>query len=716
MATLEKIRSKAVLLVVAIGLALFAFIIGDLLKSGSTFFNQSKQKIATVDGETIGIKDFQDKLEERTNNYKNRNNGQSLTEAEMAQIRQSVFDEMVSSILLEKESEKIGFTVSKEELADLIMGNNISPIIRQIPDFQNPQTGNFDKNVLLQFLQTIESDDLSQYSPDMQQQIQNYKTWWLGIEEAVIKQKLLSKFATIVSSAMAVNSLDAKAAYDENSVSVDFNYVSQNYNTMPDADVEVTDAEISKLYAQRKNSFKQEGAKVIDYIALNIVPSQEDFAEAADRMGKIKTDMEDASQVVDIVNENSDIPFIDAYTSLAQLNEDQKNFIANASIGSIDGPVLTGNIYHLYKLLDVKQAPDSVKAYNLNLPEFGDDARSTAFADSLINIVKSGKTFAEMAQSATNGQANGDIGWQTESSLVQAVDVKFKDALFGAKLNEVFVVKSALGSHLVQVVEKTKPVSKYKIASIQMAVTASPETYNKLYSDLNQYVAKNHNLNAFKSEAEKAGYSCQTDVSVLENQSGLSLGMNYIENSRQVIKWAYNNKKGALSDIFECQDYFVVAGVEGTLKEGVRSFKDVSDILKRELINEKKGAKIVAGLKAKNLTSLEAYGAAMNSTPQEVKFVTFSTPRISGGIGVEPLVNAKALAAEVGQLTEPFAGTNAVYVLSLTDKKSNGQSFNVTAQKQQLDMQNSYLLMSVIQNSYLLKENVKIEDNRIRYY
>jgi peptidyl-prolyl cis-trans isomerase D len=713
MATLEKIRNRAGLLVTVIGVALFAFIIGDFLKSGSTFFQQSKQKIAIVDGEAISIQDYQSKVEERTNNVKNRNNGMTLTEAMQNQIRQTVLDEMVGSILLEKESEKVGFVVGKEELADLIMGNNISPVIQQITDFQNPQTGRFDKNYLLQVLQTIEMEDLSALSPEGQEQILSAKTWWLSVEKGVLQAKLESKFLTLVSSAIVANSLDAKAAYDEEAVSVDFNYVSQAFTTIPDADVEVRDAEIAKRYEQRKNTFKQEAAKVIDYIAVNIVPSEEDFTDIAQRMDNLKDELANASDVVDIINENSEVPFVDAYASAEQLSSELINFVENSPVGSIDGPLLVENVYNLYKLIDVKQGPDSIKVSILNLPMFENEARLTVFTDSVINVVKSGKTFSETALDLTNGSSDGSLGWVTEAYLTQAIDAKFKDDLFNAKLNEVFVVKSDMGSNfIVQISEKTKNVAKYKIGTIQIEVTPSQVTYNKMYNDLNQYISKNNTIETFKTAAADAGYACQTDIPVYENQAGIST----IEDSRKVIKWANANSKGKLSEIFECQDYFIVAAVEGSIKEGARSLKDVSDLLKRELINEKKGEKIVADLKAKNISSLEEYATAMNATPQEVKFVTFGTQRITG-IGVEPSVNVKAIATEAGQITEPFAGKTGVYVLAITNKTKSEQAFDGDSQKQQLNLQNYYRLSSTLQNSgQLLKENAKVEDNRSRFY
>jgi peptidyl-prolyl cis-trans isomerase D len=710
MATLEKIRNNARWLLVGfVGLALFAFIFDGFFRSGSTFFNKKREKVAIVDGESIGIRDFQAKIEETTNNYKNRTRS-AVSEDDQIQIRQSVFDELIGNLLLDAEVEKVGLDVGKEEITDLIMGNNISPMLLQIPDFQNQETKQFDKNILLRFLQTIEADP-SAYAPEMQQQIMSMKNAWLSIEDGIITQKKIAKLSNLIAAGVAANALDAKAAFDENEISVDFEYVSQPYASVPDSAISVSDAEITALYNLRKNNFKQESAKVIDFISVSIVPSEADVKEVVERLETVKNELANTTDVADVINESSDIPYLDAYVSVNSMDANTKNFVEKSQAGDIEGPVETLNfIYNVYKLIDVKEGPDSIKVNQLALPAISNEAQLNHLADSLINVIKSGKTFADMVKES-NGQGDGDMGWQTEASLVRGVDAKFMNALFEAKLNDVFVTKSPYGSHIVQVVEKTSPVKKYKVGTVQVTVTPSTETNKKIYSDLNQYVSKNGNIESFRTAATDAGYVCQTNVQVTENQPSLAP----IRNSRQAIRWAFNHKKGEVSDIFECQDYFVVVAVEGVIKEGYRSLADLSEYLKRELINEKKGQKIVETLKGKNLSTLESYAEAMNSNVQDVKFVTFATQRITG-IGADAIVNYKATTAEAGQTTEPFAGKNAVYVLKITDKKTGGTAYDEKEQKKKLDTQNSYRLMSTVQNGSLLKENAKIEDNRIRFY
>ena len=709
MATLEKIRNKATLLIVVVGVALFAFIIGDFLRSGSTFFQQSKEKVIIVDGNSVGIRDYQQRVEYLSNLYKGSGN---LTEEQQNQIRENVFQEFVNDILLKEAAEKIGIAVGKEELNDLILGNNISPVILQIPDFQNEQTGQFDKGAFIQFLQVAESDDIGLYPPEAQQQIMQMKEYWKALQKNVVSQRLNSKLMSLLSSGIAYNSLDAKQQFEETAANVDFDYVMQPVSSIPDSLVNVSDSEIAKLYEERKEFYKQDESTIIDYIAVNIAPSPADFNDVAQQMEQIKQELSTAADVNEIVVDNSDTPYLNIFSTLSNLSPEVAEFVQAEAVGSIYGPVLTENIYSLSKLVDTTVAPDSVFTYIITLPQFNDEVRLKQFSDSLIGLLKGGKPFTELAMEATNGQGNGEMGWQTELSLLgNGADHQIIESAFSAKVKEPQVVESSIGAVLIQVTERTKPVTKYKVAEIQKTVTPSNETHNNLYNELNQFISKNNSGKAFRDSASHAGYFLQPDIAIRANQYNLSA----IKNSRQVIRWAFENGKGRVSDVFECEDYFIVATIVGKTKEGYRSLNEVSDILKRELLNKKKGEKILADLKAKNLSSLEQYAEAMNTTVQNVQSVNFNTARIVG-IGAEPIVNINAVSSQIGVVTAPFAGNSAVFVLSVTDKKDNEQVYDEATMKSQLQMQNMYRLSQIIQSGALLQENAKIEDNRIRFY
>ncbi|MDR1718936.1 MAG: SurA N-terminal domain-containing protein [Dysgonamonadaceae bacterium] len=717
MATLQKIRNKAGLLVVFVGLALFAFIIGDFMQSGSTFFHQSKEKVAVVDGTSISIQEFQSKEAEMAEVYKRRSGNASLSEDAQTQVRETVYNNLVSQIILGKETEKIGMAVGKDELSDMIIGDNISQVILQMPDFQNPQTGRFDKTALLQFLQTIENDDLSGYSPDVQEQILSAKKYWLFWEQMIKQQKLESKYSTLLSNAIGVNSIEAQAAYEENKVKVDFDYVMQDYNSVADSLVKVSDSEIERLYSQRKELYKQEAGKVIDFISVPISASQEDQDAIQKTLSDLLPEFAEAtgSDIADLVNYNSDVDskYVDAYYSLAAIRElypFMLTYIETANLNDVEGPVIdnASNSYHLYKLVAKTVAPDSIRVNQLMLPNFNDEARLKVFADSLIAIVDGGKSFNDMASEASSGQTDGNMGWVTEAGLVAGSDTNFKDEVFAAPLNKVITLKSTYGTHLVQVVEKTKPVQKYKIADIRIAITPSTETYNKLYNDLSLYISNNSTLETFKTAATESGYALQSDVSLSQNQPMLGA----IRSSRQAIRWAFEHKRGDISDIFECQDYFVVVAVEGSLKKGYRSLKSVSDLLKRELLNDKKAEKIIEDLKSKAFVNLDQYIESMSAIPQSVKFVSFATPSISG-IGAEPAINAIAPDVKTGQMVGPLKGKNGVYVLSISERNEDSAPYNEANQKQTLQSGNTYRTYNFMN---VLIDKSDVQDNRIRFY
>jgi peptidyl-prolyl cis-trans isomerase D len=620
-------------------------------------------------------------------------------------------NESIDDILFTEEAEKLGLTVSKDEYKDLIMGNNISPVVQQIPDFQNPQTGRFDKTALLQFLQTIEGDN--NYPEEYLPQLMEMKKSWLNIEKQVIQNQLRSKFSVLMASAILTNDLDAKAQYENSKTSVDFNYVAQAYTTVPDDAVSVSDAEIQKLYNERKNQYKQDEAKVIDYIAYPVAPDPSDYQAIEDKLSALKEQLATSENIAELVQNNSDIPYINAYRAYSTLDENLKHFVSANPVGSIEGPVLTNETYNLYKIEGEKIAPDSVKFNAIMLPISISEAQTKQLADSLIQVVKGGTSFADMATSISGGQTNGEFGWATEGQLSAQVDALFKDEVFGAPVNTPFLAKSAMGTFLVQVTEKTQAVKKYKIANLQIRVTPSQDTKTRLYNELSQFISTNHSLAALKENAGKEGFTIQTDMEVTKDQINIA----GIQSTRPLIQWAFNNKKGAISDIYEVQngEYFVVAAVENQLPAGYRSLASVSDVLKRELINGKKGEKLITDLKAKNLNSLEQYAEVMNAPIDSVKYVTFATPTITG-IGQEPVLNVEAPLAQVNQLAGPFAGNNKVYVLTVTNKRESETPYNAELQKKQAQMQNTYRMYQLVQSPELLRENAKIDNNFSRFF
>ncbi len=706
MATLEKIRSKAGLLVGVVGVALFAFIIGDGLRSGSTFFQQTKEAVLTVDGQTVKIDEYMRRVTEMTDIYA-MNGGSNLTDAQQSQLRNDVFETLVREILIEREAEKVGFSFTSQEMFDMVQGENISPMIQQMPMFQN-QAGQFDKAALMRFLQIIETNDLSTYSDQDRAQIESSKKYWLFIESTLKQQRLEEKYGTLLAKAIVVNPIDAKAEFEDNQGSVDFDYVLKNYASVADSTVNVTTAEIEKLYQKRKKQFKQDPAVELKYIALTVAPSEEDFADVEKSMEKLKEEFVSSEDVSDLVNEVSDTQFSNSYASTSLLSPDATKFVEGAQVGEVQGPILVGNSYHMYKYLGKMIAPDSIRVNELTMPMFA-EAELKHLTDSLVNLLKGGKTFADLAMELTGGRSNGDLGWLTDQAALTRLGEEFRNSIFDAKVNDIYVLKTITGTHLVQVTEKTKPVDKYKVADIAMSVEPSNKTTSEAFTRLNQYVLKNKTLESFESEAPAAGFVCQRST-VGQNEPLLA----GIPSTRPIIRWAFENEKGEISDVTECDGYrYVVAMVENNLKKGYRPLASVADVLKRELIDDKKAEKIIADIQSKNCNSLEQCGEMLNLPVQSVKFVNFGTRRISG-LGLEPALNVAAPVAELNQLSKPIKGKAGIYVLKVTEKHPATGEFNLEQQTQTLETQNAYRYMYQAMQS--LRDKADVEDYRIRFY
>lgn len=709
MATLEKIRNKAGLLVIVVGVALFAFIIGDFLNSGSTFFRQTQEKIVEVDGQVMSIQQYQERIDEMTEFYKMQSGMSSLPEEYMNQIRQSVYNSMVQEVVLTEAMDKLGMHVSPEELFDMVQGENISPLLQQNQMFHNPETGMFDKMALLDFLKAVDDDNIASMPPEQQAQLLPYRNFWLFMEKNIKLQRMEQKYTTLLSKAISTNTLDAKEAFNETTESASIMYAMQSYSTIPDSTVNVSKSELEKLYNQRKESYKQDETKVIKYIAVDILPSEADYSKANADVEAIKEELASSVHVADIVNENSETPFNDVFLSENALSPEIKQFVSTASIGEIEGPLFESNKYRMFKLVDKTTAPDSVKVSHIMIAGTG---RDEAIADSILTVLKAGGDFAEIARQHSVDQAaqnGGEVGWLTETGAKVYVNDEFKAGVFSAPLNEMKQMKSLYGIHLYKVTEKTANVAKYKVADIEITVSPSSKTYSNIYNELNQFISKNQNMDKMDEAAKEAGYNIRTNVHVTANDQTVEM----VTQSRPVIRWAFQNKKGSISEIFECDNKFVVAAIQGTVPEGYRPLSFVENELKSVLVAEKKGQIIADELKSKNLTSLDAYAQAMDASVDSVKFINFNTRRITG-IGAEPKLNAMISLAEVGKLSDPVIGANGVYIFQVFEKNQENATYDEKSQIATLDASNAYRIgFQAIQT---LMNDAEIVDNRIRFY
>lgn len=711
MATLQKIRDKGILLVTVIGVALLAFILGDLLTSGNTLFAKSKDKAFSVNGKVVSTQEYANRITEWEEFQKMISGQTSLDEATTQQIREAVYDQMVREIILDNQTSKLGISVSKAELNDLVHGESISPLLQSLPFFINPETGVFDREGLIQFLATVNGPDQSAM-PEERAMIQQYKNVWLFIENMVKYQRLQEKYDLLLSSSIMVNDNEAKTSFDLSQQSSDIAYAVKNYFAIPDSVVSVSAQEVKSFYNKNKSSFKMDVPLAkISYFTKEIVPSEEDFAEIEVLANEAYEKLLETNNIASVVADYSDIPYRDIYVSAALLDDRQKSFIETASISDVEGPQKEGNSFNIYKLIDKTQAPDSVHLRMMAIPDatvMGQDSIVTNFVDSIFNELTSGKSFAEVANSL-NPQANGgDIGWAREIDLFSA-GADLVKAAFSAPIGEPFKIKLPGQQMILQVEERTAPVTKYKLATVSIPVLVSEKTSNNIDNELNQLVSEPNISKNFSELASEKGYFVMPNTSVSANDFSL---MN-IPNSRQVVTWAVNEKKMGTVKKFDLSNTRIIARVDQVYPAGTAPLSELESTIKSRLINEKKAETIITDLSAKNISSLDAFANEMDAVVDTVKFVNFTTQNISG-LGFEPTINAVAGYAPENVIVGPVKGNMGVYVLSVTNRTKNDDEYDATAQKNIMQSNNAYMLQ--MQSFATLKEKLKVEDNRYVFF
>lgn len=704
MAALQKIRSKSGLLVGIIALGLFAFIFpwGEI----STFVNKMKDKAFVVDGEVVSTKSYSDRIAEFENFQKMMTGQSSLDETATSQIRESVYQQMVKEMILDEEAEKLGLAVTSEELNDMVYGEVISPILYQVPFFANPQTGQFEKAYLQQFLSDTNQDPTS--LPEANRaEIMARRQVWAFIQNMMKYQRLEEKYASLVTGSFIPTETEAKAGYEGSRNVADIAYVSQRYSSIADSTVQVTDKEVKALYDQRKNNYKVDtDLRKISYFIKDVVPSDEDYAVVEKEINEVYEKLKVSDNATLLVNENSSSQYIDVNYTVSSLPVDMKAFVEAANIGDTQAPIREDQSFVTYKVLDKKNLSDSVKIQLIPIPQGMDEKTSAFVADSLLSVIKGGKEFSVVAEEIYPGSNGGSLGWVNEVSLVRAGMPT--QEIFSAAKGEVINLHVNGSRQLIRVEDKTNPVPKVKLAIIEMPVIISDKTQNAIDNELNMFVSENGNLENFDKAGLDKGYFVMSNVTI--NPSDFSLGQ--ATGTRQVIHWAFNGEEGEVKK-FDLSDKRVVAIIKQEIDGGYMPVSEVYSSLENEIRINKKAEKIISDLKAKNLTSLEAYAQDINQKVDTVNFVSFQTNSISG-VGYEPIMNIFSKIAEPNKLGSPLKGRAGVYVMEIINRTEDPKEFDLAASKQMIKQNNMYQLLS--QSVVVLKDKMGVEDNRVKFW
>ncbi len=704
MATLEKIRSKGGLLVTVVGLALLAFIVGDFLNSGSSFFNQSREIVAKIAGDDINIKEYQAAIDQMTEVYKIETGKTELPEETLVQLRQSVWESMVNEKLLNAEAKKLGLVVSQEELSDRLIGNNIHPLIMQRRAFAG-ENGQFSKTGLLQFYGSL---DQTPANEEMRQQIVKLKSYWKFWERNVKISILQDKYNALISKAVTANSLEAKMSYESKKTSVDVLYTVQPYFMVSDSTIKVSDSEIKDRYSKEKDQFKQDANCSLDYVEFDIKPMKDDFKEAETWINKLSNEFKTTDDVAGLVNSNSDIMYDGRNYSVQNVPLNLKAFAFGGKTGDVMGPVFENNTYTMARIMQsgIMQS-DSVKLRHIFLLP-----NEEGKTDSLIALIKKGANFGELAQkysavkqTASNG---GEIGWIQEG--MQGLDKEITNNAFSKSVNDIFTIKNAQGVQIMQVMEKTPARQKVKLAILERKVVPSSKTYSKIYNDAKEF-ATELKADKFESRAKEKGYMIRQAADLLKSTDKIA----DIPQTRQIIRWAFKSDKGDVSNVFDCGTAFIVVLSKEVNEKGFKSVAKVTDQLKAEIIKDKKADMMIKNL-ADQLTktpTIQGLALSMGDSAKVAPNVNFASYQF-GAAGFEPSVIGKASVETLGKVSAPIKGNAGVYVIQTSNKQENPQPFDAKMEIMQLNGRMSYSLPYMIIQD--MKDKADIEDNRLNFF
>ena len=665
MASLQKIRNHGALLITIVGLAMLAFILGDFLNSGSSFFNRSRENVGVVEGKKIHYTEYESAKEQLTEVYKIETGRTDFDEDMHTQIRNQVWNMLVMDYTLRAQAEEIGMDITADELSELCIGENVHQIIRGRRAFMD-ENGQFSRDAVKNLISAI-----SQESEDGEQNalLKQYKTYWLYWEKAVRISYMQEKYTALLQHLLKANSLDAQFAFDNRQHGLSAEYVMQPYFTVADSLVKVSDSEVKKLYKQHKEQYKQTPNRAIKYIAFDIVPSEEDFKAAQELLENLREEFKTAEDVSLVVNTNSDIMYDGRDYSEESVPAQFKEFAfaKGAKAGDCTDILFENNTYAMARIMQAGYSmPDSVE---------------------LKAIVEGGE--------------DQELGWFKATDLPKNIA---EPALAG-KRGEKFTVAQGMGEQTYEILEIGKPTPKVKLAILAREVTPSSKTYSAIYNNAKQFVVANKNAEALEAAAQEQGLTVVPQYNLTETTDKVG----QLKSSRPIVRWAFESKEGAVSDVFECGQQFVVAALTEVNDGDYRSLEDVRAELTYEATNNAKAAYIKKQLKG--VENLEAAAEKMGQRVQSVERVSLADSRF-GNAGMEPAVIGKTIALGENALSEPIQGNTGVFVVKTGAANDLAEEINLEAEKTQLASRYTYLPYQAMQ---LAEEKADIVDNRANF-
>jgi len=702
MSFIQKIRDKAAWIVFgAIALALLAFIVqdafyrkGDMFGSGTT--------VGKVNGTAIEHDEFEHKI----NFYDQANNGQ----IQRSQLITGVWDFMVNQMLVQQEADKLGLTVSSGELSDILFGANPPQFMQQY--FTDPKTGKFDANTAKQQFAALKSRGNDP-------QVQNFNEAYI---DPLLLQTLAEKYQALISGAVYVPKwMSEKMSADANSVAR-ASYVYVPYSTISDSAVKVSEDEMEAYIKKHASQFKHDHeTRTISYVAFSAAPSKEDSEQIKNDLNQLKAQFaETKDEKTFLSTQSSETPYYNSFISGKEIKQAIKDSLFKLPVGAIYGPYLDGNNYVLAKMVAEQPIPDSAKVRHIlvatqqqdqntgNLMRVRDDSAAMKRLDSAVALLKSGTPFDSVVLKYSDDPGSKNTGGVYNNFPSGQMDESFNDFSFTEKPGETKIVHTVFGYHYVEILSQTGSTTGYKIAYLSKPITASSETDNAASNAAAQFSANSRNSKEFQANAKKQNLTITTSPEFAENDFNIP----GVGESRTLIKWAYDNSVGDISDPENVDNKYIVAMVSAVNKKGLSSPHAVQQTVEPLVGNEKKAQRII-NLQFKGST-LEQVSASAHQPVKNVDSLSFNA-FVVPELGNEPEFIGAAFNKQIqNKISSPIAGNTGVFVVKsggVTGVSTLGQT--AEAQKSQIEQS---LKQQAAQEVTVLRKAADIKDYRSKFY
>lgn len=709
MAVIGTIRKQSGLLIVIIGVALAAFVLGDFLSPGGG--NNQVINIAEVLGEEVNYTYFDTKYEQALENQKRNQNKENLTQEEIFRLKQQTFDQIVQSIVMQNEYDEIGLSVTADELFDQIQGDNPHSYILQY--FKDPETQQYDPELVRNYIKQLDQMDA------------NNRRQWDDFVQAIKDDRFRTKYTNLISKAYFVPDTFLVMDYNEKKTNAKARLVGVRFNTIADSMVTVTDNDLKTYYDKYKFNYKQEESRDIEYVIFEVRPSAKDRQDTRDDVTAIFEDFQVTENVPLFVNSESSKRYDSTFFKAGELPIQIDSAVFNAEVGKFVEPYMQDNQWHMAKLVDIQFRPDSMKASHALISfqgaymanELVTRTRNEAkvLADSLKRlIVTSPDRMSELAQRFSDdpsaAENEGDLGWFIDGSMV----FPFNNAVLTHNVGETTVVESQFGFHVVKVTGKLEPTKKVRVAVIDIDISPSQGTYQDVYALASEFQGNSVSIEAFDTLATSKSLQKRSATN-LEKMTNRVAGL---DNPRAIVQWSYieDIAVGAISPVFTMEEKYVVAILTNIREEGIPEMEDIRETLEPLVRTDLKGDVVVEKMQlaVSESQDLNVIASKLGSKVDTVQNILFTSRNIAG-YGNETNVITKALSMNAGEFAGPVKGNNSAFVLVVDEVTTPGPGEDNKIYKRQLQTNFSG---KVNNNSYqtVIRKDADITDNRVRFF